>query len=275
MAGYPRDECFRVVCGLDKYRMRTAVTLHQLAIFLSRRTALDLEDAQRRNPSPEDPLPDVPLAPVGGRRPKKKYRKMLTNKQRWQVYQELLKDSNSGGLKKRSTADVARKLGHGLRQVQEVWRLVKVCIREGREVDVSHRKTKNCGRKRIVAPLEQVRSIPKRKRQTLRALCHAIHMSKTTLFMRFKQGYLRRHSNSLKPVLKDRNKKERLRFCTSMIDQNTIHTGPQFVDMENIVHLDEKWFNMTKNNVSYRKMQTICEQKTDPGCRIKQNGGSS
>jgi hypothetical protein len=81
-------------------------------------------------------LADVPLAPVGGRRPKKKYRKMLTNKQRWQVYQELLKDSKSGGLKKRSTTDVARKLGHGLNQVQEVWRLVKVCIREGREMVV-------------------------------------------------------------------------------------------------------------------------------------------
>jgi hypothetical protein len=39
-----------------------------------------------------------------------------------------------------------------------------------------------------------------------------------------------------------------------MIDQNTIHTGPQFVDMENIVHLDEKWFNMTKNNRTYYLM---------------------
>jgi hypothetical protein len=162
-----------------------------------------------------------------------------------------LSHSKSGRLKKTSTTVVSRNLGHSIRQVQEVWRLYKECIREGREVDVSHRKTRNCGRKRIEAPLQLVQSIPKRRRQTLSALCHAIHMSKTTLFMRFKQGYLRRISSSLKPVLKDGNKKERLRFCMSMIDQNTIHSEPQFVDMENIVHIDEKWFNMTKNNRTY------------------------
>ncbi|KAM0854678.1 hypothetical protein ACQ4PT_050274 [Festuca glaucescens] len=254
MADYSRDESFRVVCGVDKYRMRFAITLSQLAIFLSKRSDIDLEVSQLRNPTPEDPLRDGPLAPVGGPRPKKKYRKMLTNKQRWTVYQGLLKDSKSGRLKKTSTAYVARKLGHGRRQVQEVWKLVKECIKEGREVDVSHRKTKNCGRKRIIAPLAQVQSIPKRKRQTLSALCHAIHMSKTTLFMRFKQGYLRRISSSLKPVLKDHNKKQRLQFCIRMIDQNTIHSEPQFVDMEDIVHIDEKWFNMTKNNRTYYLM---------------------
>uniref|UniRef100_A0ACD5XRX0 Uncharacterized protein n=1 Tax=Avena sativa TaxID=4498 RepID=A0ACD5XRX0_AVESA len=246
-ADYSRDECFRVVCGTDKYRMRFAETLTQLAIFLNRRTDIDLADAQRRNPPPQD----VPLSPVGGRRPKKKYRKMLTNKQRWEVLRELLRDSKSGRLKKTSTTDVARLLGHGLRQVQEVWKLYKECIREQREVDVSNKRTGNCGRKRIVASLTQVQSIPKRKRQTISALCHAIHMSKTTLHLRFKQGYLRRISSSLKPVLKDHNKKERLRFCIRMIDQNTIHSEPQFFDMEDIVHLDEKWFNMTKNNRTY------------------------
>jgi hypothetical protein len=249
MVGYERDECFRVVCGIDKYRMRSATTLCQLAVFLSKRSDIDLAEAQQRNTTPQ-----VPLAPVGGRRPKRKNRKMLTNKQRWEVYQELLKDSNSGRLKKTSTADVASKLGHSRRQVQSVWRLVNDCIKEGREVDVTHKKSKNCGRKRIVAPLAQVQSIPKRKRQTLSALCHAIHMSKTTLFMRFKQGYLRRISSSLKPVLKDGNKKQRLRFCVRMVDQNTIHNEPQFVDMEDIVHLDEKWFNMTKNKRTYYLM---------------------
>ena len=179
---------------------------------------------------------------------------MLTNKQRWRVYQELLRDSNNGVLKKTSTAHIAAKLGHGLRQVQEVWRYAKECIREGRDVDVSHKKTKNCGRNRIVAPLAQVRSIPKRERQPLSALCHAIHMAKTTLFRRFKQGYLRRHSNSLKPVLKDSNKKERVQFCFKMVDPNTVHIDPQFGDMENILHLDEKWFNMTKNNKTFYLM---------------------
>jgi hypothetical protein len=39
-----------------------------------------------------------------------------------------------------------------------------------------------------------------------------------------------------------------------MVDQNTIHNEPRFVDMEDIVHLDEKWFNMTKNKRTYYLM---------------------
>ena len=33
-----------------------------------------------------------------------------------------------------------------------------------------------------------------------------------------------------------------------MIDPNTIHSEPRFIDMRNIVHMDEKWYNGTKKN---------------------------
>ena len=31
-----------------------------------------------------------------------------------------------------------------------------------------------------------------------------------------------------------------------MIDPNTIHSEPRLIDMRNIVHMDEKWYNGTK-----------------------------
>jgi len=41
--------------------------------------------------------------------------------------------------------------------------------------------------------------------------------------------------------------KERLQFCISMLDQITLGDAePKFIDMQNIVHMDEKWFYMTK-----------------------------
>jgi len=33
-----------------------------------------------------------------------------------------------------------------------------------------------------------------------------------------------------------------------MIDPNTIHSQPRFIDMRNTMHMDEKWYNGTKKN---------------------------
>ena len=57
MVDYSRDESFRVVCSLDTYRRCSRETLSQLAIFLSKRSAIELEDAERRNPAPQAPIP--------------------------------------------------------------------------------------------------------------------------------------------------------------------------------------------------------------------------
>ena len=67
----------------------------------------------------------------------------------------------------------------------------------------------------------------------------------------FKEGLVRRHSSTLKPYLREQNKRERLRFCSTMIDEQTVHTDPKFRDMRNIIHIDEKWFNGTKKNKTF------------------------
>jgi hypothetical protein len=55
------------------------------------------------------------------------------------------------------------------------------------------------------------------------------------------------HKQPLKPALKLENKIARLKFCISMFDQTTITDAkPFFVNMHSFVHIDEKWFDMTK-----------------------------
>jgi hypothetical protein len=51
--------------------------------------------------------------------------------------------------------------------------------------------------------------------------------------------------------LKDENKKERLRWCISMLDQSTLPNSPTFFEMDNIIHIDEKWFNATKKSAKF------------------------
>ena len=72
-----------------------------------------------------------------------------------------------------------------------------------------------------------------------------------TLFRLLKSGSIRRHSNSIKPFLKEENKRSRLRFCISMLDESSIPHDAIFVGMYNIIHIDEKWFYMTKKSENY------------------------
>jgi hypothetical protein len=47
----------------------------------------------------------------------------------------------------------------------------------------------------------------------------------------------------------EENKLKRLEFCVSMLNEHSLTTPrPFFKKMDNIVHIDEKWFYMTKEN---------------------------
>jgi hypothetical protein len=36
-----------------------------------------------------------------------------------------------------------------------------------------------------------------------------------------------------------------------MLDQTTLSNSPKFSEMDNIIHIDEKWFNATKKNRNF------------------------
>ncbi|KAM3219342.1 hypothetical protein P3L10_023873 [Capsicum annuum] len=94
-------------------------------------------------------------------------------------------------------------------------------------------------------------AIPLQNRTTLRSSSSSMNMSTTTLLRRLKSEHVRRHSNATKPYLKEENKISRLQFCMSMLDRGSISHDPIFINMFNIVHIDEKWFYMTKKNEIY------------------------
>ncbi|KAH7841708.1 hypothetical protein Vadar_033271 [Vaccinium darrowii] len=51
-----------------------------------------------------------------------------------------------------------------------------------------------------------------------------------------------------KTFLSDEAKKARLRFCLSMLEPSSVGIDPLFKSMYNYVHIDEKWFYMTKES---------------------------
>jgi hypothetical protein len=128
---------------------------------------------------------------------------------------------------------------------------VKRCRAAGTVVDLVSKKAKNCGRKRVDIDLLQVTNVSLNQRTTIRSLVGALNVSKTKMHKVFKEGQVRRHSSTLKTYLREQNKMEWLKFCTSMIDEQTVHYDPKFRDMHNIIHIDEKWFNGTKKNKTF------------------------
>ena len=172
----------------------------------------------------------------------------LTDRQRQDIYEDLLQRSKNGKLKRTDTAHVATKFNVQLRTVQHIWQRAKKCKAQGIPVDVKSLKPKNCGSKKIEVDLSRVADISLNRRGTIRSLANAFGVKKTTLHRWFKEGLLRQNSSAIMPYLKEANKKDRLRFCVSVLDPSTMPNNPKFLDMENIIHTDEKWFNGTKKD---------------------------
>nr|GLL21131.1 uncharacterized protein LOC109190808 isoform X1 [Ipomoea trifida] len=105
--------------------------------------------------------------------------------------------------------------------------------------------------KRIQISPDEVSRIPLNRRTTIRSMATALNMSKTSLHRRVKEGSLKSHSNAIKPLLTEENRKVRLQFCISMIDSNSPPHNPSFIDMYDRVHIDEKWFFLSKSSQKY------------------------
>ena len=198
-------------------------------------------------------------------------RKNLTDKERQAIYEALLLRSMHGKLKRRTTTIVAHLFNINRCYVQAIWRTAKQCLAAGVPVDVSCKRKKNCGRKKVAIDMSRIATIPLNKRTTLRALAHELGVNRSTLHRLFKQGKIRRHSNTLKPYLRDDNKKTRLQYCLGMLDAGTL----QFIDMRNIIHTDEKWFNTTKKAKRFYMLpeeedplRTIHNKNSIPKCML-------
>ncbi|RLN33604.1 hypothetical protein C2845_PM03G27170 [Panicum miliaceum] len=179
-------------------------------------------------------------------------RRWLTDAQRYAVYTSLHAKSRNGKLPKKATKEVATFFHAHIRVIQRIWRCACEQIALGQEVDVSNRRTGRVGCKKVQLDHSQMASIPLNRRSTLKSLAKSLDVSVSTLHRKFKLGEIRCHSSTLKPLLRESNKRDRLKFCILMLDQATLGDAePKFIDIQNIVHIDEKWYFMTKKGRKY------------------------
>ncbi|GMI77351.1 hypothetical protein HRI_001404400 [Hibiscus trionum] len=178
--------------------------------------------------------------------------KQLSKEQRQALFETLLKLNNNGKLPKGSIHQIAAMFLVSTKTVSRLWNKVKRSVEQGIVVDVGslyHRRTFT---KRMVSlNMDRILEIPLRRRTNIRSMAKALDMSKSTLHRRIREGLIKPHTNAIKPYLTDANKRVRLQFCLSMLQPGTLTTSPLFIDMFNIVHIDEKWFYLSKTSERY------------------------
>ncbi|KAK8631061.1 hypothetical protein V6N13_079825 [Hibiscus sabdariffa] len=153
---------------------------------------------------------------------------------------------------KGSISQIAAMFLVSTKTVSRLWNQVKRFVEQGIVVDVGslyNRRTST--KRRILLNMDRILDIPLRRRTNIRSMAKALDMSKSTLHRRIKEGLIKPHTNVIKPYLTDANKRVRLQFCLSMLELGTPTINPSFIDMFNIVHIDEKWFYLSKASELY------------------------
>lgn len=86
-------------------------------------------------------------------------RRVLNDSELWAIYRVLLEKSVDGKLKKNTTKEVQEMFNiKNVRTIQRIWKIHKRTP-TSIDVDVSSRRKKNCGHKRIEVDLRRVREI--------------------------------------------------------------------------------------------------------------------
>ncbi|XP_050233446.1 uncharacterized protein LOC126681932 [Mercurialis annua] len=132
-----------------------------------------------------------------------------------------------------------------------IWYKGKKCLKNGWSVDFSIQYVEARRKATHQICFKKIVEVPFHCRTNIRSFVSSLNLSKSTVHRRVKQGCIKAHANTLKPTLTNENKKEMLKFCISMIDQGTVHSRLTFINMYNYVHIDEKWFYMTKISEKY------------------------
>lgn len=179
-----------------------------------------------------------------------KVRRDLTFIQAAMLYGFLSGQCENGKLKRGSYAKAAKEFQIHFKTASRLWKRVSERA-EGVTVEEALKK-KYTGSDPSLSQEElskALREVPLIKRQSIRSAAFACNISNTTFYRALKRGSVVKKRSYVKPLLTEFNCLERMRFSLSHIKDH-IRTLP-FDDMHNVVHIDEKWFNLTQIKQSY------------------------
>ncbi|XP_074373926.1 uncharacterized protein LOC141714297 [Apium graveolens] len=96
-------------------------------------------------------------------------------------------------------------------------------------------------------------------RACIRDLAVQLKVSSTTANRMIKRGLIKPHTNPLHPSLKVANLFQRVEWVLNLLMGDTPTTKRQYYPMYNIIHIDEKWFYLSK------KSQRVYPERNEKG----------
>ena len=115
--------------------------------------------------------------------------------------------------------------------------------------------------------LDAIERLPLQKRSSIRTLAEGINCSKSTVGRWINDKHIKAHTNAIKPELSEVNKDSRLCFSLQALDVHMEKETANFKSMHNVVHIDEKFFYMTK--ACHRFYLTPTETEPHRTCKSK------
>ncbi|XP_057790772.1 uncharacterized protein LOC131007878 [Salvia miltiorrhiza] len=174
-------------------------------------------------------------------------RKDLSSFERAAIIEFLLEGSQNGKPSRGKIDAVVKKWSCCRRTISRIWAAAKERRVNGEVMSSVSKKMLRPRRKLVALDLQLIASLNLSKRSTIRKLACGVKCSKNTVGRWAKSGLIRAHSNATKPDLTAPNKLFRLRFSLEALEYDRIMRSLTFKSMLNTVHIDEKWFYITKS----------------------------
>ncbi|XP_021752459.1 uncharacterized protein LOC110717965 [Chenopodium quinoa] len=171
-----------------------------------------------------------------------KGRKQLTVSQKRELVDAFLLKQEGGTLPRGYLSQQARKFNVHRSTIQRLFTDIKSQMAVGNVIDVRSKKLGIVGRKPTEYTDEFLQSVPLYKRTTERSYGAALNISHVTIHKLKKKGRLRTHTSTNHPALTSNHKIARFKWVLSHLLPAAENGDPKFEDMQQVVHIDEKWF---------------------------------
>ncbi|XP_042065382.1 uncharacterized protein LOC121808885 [Salvia splendens] len=175
----------------------------------------------------------------------------LTSPKKNLIAQFLLQRSTTGVLPRGSCAEAAKKFNIHKRTAKRIWHISKHQIDRGEPVMMQGKVTGYQHKDKLMLDEDKFRNLSILERSTIRKVASKMEVSKTTIGRFLKSNQLKPHTSAIKPTLTETNKIARMKWCLSHIQPTLAEGKLLYHSMHNMVHIDEKWFYMTKTSDRY------------------------
>ncbi|XP_074371109.1 uncharacterized protein LOC141712171 [Apium graveolens] len=159
----------------------------------------------------------------------------------------LVNNQTEGKLKHGAVQEVENMFNVSRRTINTIWSTARRQKAASEPYNMST-KGHNSGRKRIQVQYNAITEINMGDIACIRDLAVQLKASSTTINRIINRGLIKPHTNPLHLALKEANLFQRVEWVLNLLMGDTPTTKRQYYPMYNFIHIDEKWFYLSKKS---------------------------